>query len=104
MELRNWIGLFILLIGVIIQPLGYLYAPWLKVVSFVLISIGTFVFIAQKYIDFKEEREFTIGSSHRNTSLPLFGDIFNFSGQRTGGRTEDWSSNSSDSCGGDSSE
>ena len=92
MEFRNWVGLIMIVIGTSVQVGGFYDAPWLRIVGFVFIVLGVFVFVTQRYIAFSEEREFRTGPSNKNTSLPIMGDIFNVSGQRTGGRTDDWSS------------
>ena len=85
-----------------------LYYSWgylrVRVVSFIIIVVGVMVFATQRYIASKETSEFNFGPSRKNTSLPIMGDIFNTSGNRTGGRSEDsWSGDSSggDSSGGD---
>jgi len=100
MELRNWIGIILIIIGSAFQVAGFYDALWAKILSIVLIVIGFFIFGTQRYIAHKESRDFNYGVSNKNTSLPLMGDIFNTSGQRTGGRTDDWSSGDS-SGGGD---
>ena len=95
MEFRNWIGLILIVAGVSVQAAGFYFAAWLSVISFILITLGVVVFATQRYIDYKESNEINFGPSNKNTSLPIMGDIFNSSGQRTGGRTEDWSSSDS---------
>lgn len=95
MELRNWIGVILIVIGTSVQISGFYDAPWLRIVGFVLIFIGVFTVGTQRYIAYKESKEYNYGPSSKNTSLPLMGDIFNTSGQRTGGRTDDWSSGNS---------
>ena len=57
--------------------------------------LGVFIFAIQRYISHSESREFRSESEKRHISLSLMGDIFNTYGQRTGGRTDDWSSNNS---------
>ncbi|TPV52218.1 hypothetical protein FJ444_21170 [Aestuariibacter sp. GS-14] len=101
MELRNWIGIIMIVLGTSLQVYGYYSETWVRVLAFIIILIGVFVFFTQRYIARKEAAEFNYGPSAKNTSLPLMGDIFNTSGQRTGGRTEDsWSSDSSGGDGG----
>ena len=99
MEFRNWIGIIMIVIGTSVKVAGFYDGPWLRVVGFVLIVLGVFIFVTQRYIAYSEYREFRTGPSNKNTSLPIMGDIFNVSGQRTGGRTEDWSSGSGSSGG-----
>ena len=101
MEIRNWIGIIMIVIGTSLKVYGYYAEPWINVVAFVIIFLGLIIFATQRYIARKESSEFNYGPSSKNTSLPLMGDIFNTSGQRTGGRTEDsWSNDSSGGDGG----
>lgn len=97
MEKRNWIGLIFMLAGIIIQPVGFMYAFWLQILSFVLIFIGAFIFVTQKYIEKKEEKEF--GSYGGGRSMP--GDIHDNSGWGKGGRSDSYMSDSGSDGGGD---
>jgi len=92
MEPRNWIGIVIILIGVILQPVGWIYLVWLQAVSFVLIAIGVFIFVTQKYIEHEEEKEFN--ARRRGSGMP--GDVHDNSGWGSGGRSDSWSSGSSE--------
>ena len=101
MEIRNWLGIILICIGSSLQVYGFYSETWVRVVSVIIIIFGIAVFATQRYIASKEASEFNYGPSGKNTSLPVMGDIFNTSGQRTGGRTEDsWSSDSSSGDGG----
>jgi membrane protein implicated in regulation of membrane protease activity len=86
---RNWIGLAILLIGVALQPIGWMYYYWIQILSFVLIFIGVNILITQKYLDKSVEREFTSG---KRSGHALPGDVHNNSGCGQGGRSESWTS------------
>ncbi|GAB6042880.1 hypothetical protein [Endothiovibrio diazotrophicus] len=97
MEPRNWIGIIIILTGVIVQPVGWMFAFWLQILSFILIFIGVFIFLTQKYIEKTEESEFGSGSGGSH-AMP--GDIHDYSGWEHGGRSESWSSDQSDGGGG----
>lgn len=89
MELRNWIGIVIILIGVVLQPVGFMFVFWVQILSFVLIAIGVIIFATQKFIEYKEEKEF----NSRGSSGPgMPGDIHEYSGWGSGGRSESWSS------------
>ena len=88
MEPRNWIGIIIILLGVILQPVGWMFVFWVQILSFVLITIGVFIFVTQKYINYKEEKEFV--SRRSGSGMP--GDIHENSGWGSGGRSESWSS------------
>jgi len=101
MEPRNWIGLGIIIIGVIIQPIGFMYFFWAQILSFVLIFVGFLIFGTQKYLDYKAEKEF---SSGHQSGQAIPGDINDHSGWGNGGQSSSWTSSNSgggDSCGGD---
>ena len=101
MEIRNWVGIILIVLGSSLQIYGYYSETWVRVVSFIIIVVGVMVFATQRYIASKERSEFNFGPSRKNTSLPIMGDIFNTSGNRTGGRSEDsWSGDSSGGDGG----
>ena len=97
MEHRNWIGLIFILAGIIIQPIGWMFMFWLQVLSFVLIFIGTLIFVTQKYIEKSEEKEFGTGRS-QGPAMP--GDVHDYSGWGKGGRSESYMSDSSSDGGG----
>ena len=50
MEARNWIGLALIAAGGVLQPIGWMYFLWVKVLSFILIFIGALFFATHKYI------------------------------------------------------
>lgn len=96
MEARNYIGLVIIIIGVGLQPVGWMYSWKAHVVSFVLIFIGVFIFATQKYLDYAFEKE--CRERERGRALP--GDIEGHSGWDNGGKTTAFQ-NSSDFGGSD---
>ncbi|MDM8564894.1 hypothetical protein QUF74_04510 [Candidatus Halobeggiatoa sp. HSG11] len=98
MELRNWIGIIIALVGAILQPIGWMYVYWIHALSFILIFVGILIFATQKYIEKSEEKEFGTGA-HRD-NCPRLGDVHGYSGWNDGGRIESWSSNNGGSDGG----
>jgi len=89
MEPRNWIGLIFILCGVIIQPIGWMYAFWIQIASFILIFIGVVIFVTQRYIERVESRGERSGS-RSGSGMP--GDIHDASGWGHGGRSESWKS------------
>ena len=97
MEARNWIGIIIILFGVLLQPIGWMYIQWVTIVSFIFIFIGVFVFVTQKYIEKSEEAEFNSGSS--GPAMP--GDVHGHSGWADGGRSESSDFGGGDGGGGD---
>jgi len=91
MEPRNWIGIILVIIGVIIQPVGWMYTFWLQILSFVLIFIGVFIFVTQKYLDYSVAREL---SGKGGSGMP--GDIHDSSGWGSGGRSDSWEASDGD--------
>ena len=100
MDFRKWIGLGSILAGVLIQPIGWMYEFWLQILSFVLIFVGAFIFVTQKYVD-KAVKEFNSGGRGRRGRRgrrggPVMpGDIHDYSGWGKGGRSESYMSKSS---------
>ena len=84
MEPRNWIGLTIIIVGLILQPVGWMYVFWIQGLSFVLIAIGVLVFATQKILERKIEKEYGSGGSGKP------GEIHGYSGWGDGGRSESW--------------
>ena len=98
MESRHYIGIAIIVVGVVLQPIGWMYSTIVAVVSFILIAIGAFIFITQKVLEKMEEKEF--GSANRGgPDLP--GDVHGSSGWERGGRSDAWESSSHESGGHD---
>ncbi len=92
------VGLIILLVGVILQPIGWMYSHWLTPISFLSIIAGVFLMLRGRQLDGSGEGT----SSGRLTGREMPGDIHGYSGQMSGGRSTSWeSSHSSDSGGSD---
>ena len=83
MRLRNIFAVALLIVGVVLQPLGWMYASWLAVISFAAIVAGA-VFL-----------QFEDSTSDRSRSRDMPGDIHGHSGQLSGGRSTAWESNHS---------
>lgn len=94
------VGLLILLIGVILQPIGWMYSHWVTPISFLLICAGVFVLLRDRKLDGLGEGT----SSERISGREMPGDIHGYSGHMAGGRSTSWesshSSGSGDSDGG----
>jgi hypothetical protein len=98
MTLSRIAGLVILLVGVILQPIGWMFSHWFTPVSFIAILIGVFVLLRDRDV----EASGNDSSSVHLTGREMPGDIHGYSGQMSGGRSTSWeSSHSSDSGGSD---
>ena len=96
MELRNWVGILIIIVGVFLQPFGWIYYYPAQIASFVFIFIGVGIFATQKYLDFKEEQ---INARYfGNPGLP--GDYADNSGWGRSGESHSYQSYKSESSGG----
>lgn len=93
------VGLIILLIGVILLPIGWMYSHWLTPVywltpiSFLSIIAGVLLMLRGRQMGSGEGT-----SSGRLTGRKMPGDIHGYSGQMSGDSSTSWeSSDSSDS-------
>ena len=94
MERRNLIGLVLLVLGVILQPVGWMYVFWVQMLSFALIGIGVVVFITQKCVEKLEDGAEGRGGYSRGAGMP--GDVYDHGGWGRGGRSDSWSSGGGD--------
>ena len=87
------VGLVVLIAGVILQPVGWMYVQWLTIVSFVAIALGVILLIAGR------ERQLSNagGTDPRTAGRELPGEIYGHSGQMSGGRSTSWKSQHSSS-------
>lgn len=100
MEARHYVGIVIIIAGVGLQPVGWVYYYPLQILSFILIFIGVAIFATQKYLDRKDE-------ALSNRYMPrqgMPGDIHDYSGWSNGGKSQSYqnfhSSDSGDGGGG----
>lgn len=91
MSARNILAMALLIAGVVLQPVGWMYASWLAVVSFAAIVAGAaLLYFARGTAD-----EGAGGTSGRPGGRDMPGDIHGHSGQLSGGRSTAWESNHS---------
>jgi len=89
-------GLLILIGGVVLQPVGWMFSHWLTPVSFAAILVGVVLL-------FRGRKQDGSGSGSESASLTgreMPGDIHGYSGQMSGGRSTSWESNHSSDSGG----
>ena len=99
MNPSRFVGLLILIAGVILQPIGWMFSHWITPISIAAIVVGViFLLRGREQGSFDGE-----GTSGRLTGREMPGDIHGYSGQMSGGRSTSWeSSRSSDGGGSDS--
>lgn len=89
MSARRISGFILLLVGAVLQPLGWMYVTELAVVSFLGIVAGVLLLYAGQ----GNEAVGSEGDSFRPTGRESPGDIYGHSGQLAGGRATAWESN-----------
>jgi len=90
------LGFCILILGVALQPIGWMYFHWLTLVSFLCILLGVFFLMAGRHDGPKDGA----GGPGRLTGREMPGDIHGYSGQMSGGRSTSWESSHGDHGGG----
>jgi hypothetical protein len=83
-NLSRFIGLFALLVGVVLQPIGWMYTHWVTAVSVAAIFVGVLLLLHGR------EGSDGDGPIGRASGRELPGDIHGHSGQVTGGRSTSW--------------
>ena len=96
MSARTIFGLILLLAGVVLQPVGWMYTHWLTAVSFALIVAG----VLMLYVERPHEGSSTGDRTDRPTGRDMPGDVHGHSGQYSGGRSTAWESSHSSDGGG----
>ncbi|MBI3188877.1 MAG: hypothetical protein HYZ31_13560 [Gammaproteobacteria bacterium] len=93
MTVREIIGLVILIVGTAIVPLGWIISHKLLLLAGLFIGVGAWLYYTERMLKREEQlsKEST-GSGNHGPAIP--GDIHNYTGWRTGGRTEHFDSNS----------
>jgi hypothetical protein len=89
------IGLALLIIGVMLQPVGWAYVHWVTPISFVAIAAGVLLLLHGR-----REVPGEVGSARARGGRDLPGDIHGHSGQLHGGRSTSWESHHSADGGG----
>ena len=93
MNVREITGLALLIVGTAIVPLGWIISHKLLLLAALFIVVGTWLFYTERMLK-REEQLSKESSSNGNYGAPIPGDIHNYSGWRTGGRTEHFDSHS----------
>lgn len=96
MSTRTIFGLMLLLIGVVLQPVGWTYTHWLTAVSLITIVAGLLMLYGERGHEGANTGERTA----RSTGHDMPGDVHGHSGQYSGGRSTAWESHHSSDGGG----
>ena len=95
MTMRESIGLVFLIVGMAIVPLGWIINHKILVLAGLLLGLGVWLFYTERII--KREEQITkesTGSGNYGPSVPR--DVHNYTGWRTGGRSQPLDTTSSD--------
>jgi len=95
MNTTRTVGLIVLLVGVVLQPIGWIYTHWFTAVSFAAIFIGVLLLLHGR----EQEGVGGKGTPWRFTGREMPGDIHGHSGQMSGGRSTAWESHHADDGG-----
>jgi hypothetical protein len=91
MSARNIFALMLILAGVVLQPVGWMYTHWLTAVSLAAIVAGALLL----YVEHSQEGASAGERTDRPTGRDMPGDVHGHSGQYSGGRSTAWESNHS---------
>jgi hypothetical protein len=95
MTVREIIGLVFLIVGTAIVPLGWIVSHKILLLAGLLLGVGVWLFYTARMLKREEQlaKESTGGG---NYGPPMPGDIHNYTGWRTGGRTQPLDTTSSE--------
>ena len=91
MNFREWLGLVVLVLSVALVPVGMYVSRLLWAASFVGVCVGVWLLYTERVLRREAETEKEGGSSHL-TGREMPGDVHNYSGWRSGGRSESFES------------
>lgn len=100
MTAREIIGLVFLIAGIAIVPLGWIVSHKILLLAGLLFGAGAWLFYTERMLKRAAQLDGE-GASGGNYGHPVPGDMHNYTGWRTGGRTEPLDSTSSEGGTGD---
>jgi len=100
MTAREIIGLVVLIAGTAIVPLGWIVNHKILLLAGLLLGVGAWLFYTERMLK-REEKLSRESAGSGNYGPPIPGDIHNYTGWRTGGRTESFDSTSTSEGGSD---
>lgn len=95
MTAREVIGLALLIVGTSLVPLGWIVSHKILILAVALVFVGFVLFYTERMIK-KEELQAKEGVSSGSFGSHVPGDMHNYTGWRTGGRTEPIDASSSE--------
>jgi len=98
MTIRELLGLASLIAGTALVPLGWIVSHKILLLSALLFFVGLVLFYTERMIK-QEERQSKEGVPSGSYGSHVPGDMNNYTGWRTGGRTDTFDSGSADGGG-----
>lgn len=100
MNFREWLGLIVLVVSGALVPVGMYVSRLLWADTFIGVCVGAWLLYTERVLRREAQAEGEGGGS-RLTGREMPGDIHNYSGWRSGGRSESFESESSGGGNGD---
>lgn len=95
MTTRELVGLIFLIAGVSIVPLGWIVSHKILLLAGLLLGVGVWIFYTARMFK-REEQLAKENTGGGNYGSPMPGDVHNYTGWRTGGRTQPLDTSSSE--------
>ncbi len=93
MTARELLGLVSLVLGILILPLGWIVSHKILLLASLILCIGAWLFFTERLLKKELGKE---SSDISNSGPHVPADVNNYTGWRTGGRTQPLDSNSSE--------
>jgi hypothetical protein len=90
MSLRETLGLVFIILGLVLTPVAWVTSRALWLLAFLLLAIGGCLFVTDRIYRrmTKSERDVGAGGGSHSSGRPMPTDIHNYTGWRSGGRSE----------------
>ena len=95
MSFREWVGLILVAVGLVLMPVAWAFSRYLWLVAFGVLVVGFMLFFSVRVQRRMYGSSESVGSGH-GQGRPMPTDIHNYTGWRSGGRSESMGSHSSD--------
>lgn len=97
MSFREWVGLVLVAAGLVLTPVAWAFSRALWALVFGVMVVGLMLFFTDRVSRRMKRSSQSAGSGHGNGN-PVPTDIHNYTGWRSGGRSETMDSHASDAA------
>ena len=87
MSIREILGMALVVVALVVVPVAWIASRWLWMVSFFALVLGVSLFFSARNMRRLEESE-KMGGGSSTTGTPMPTDVHNYTGWRSGGRSE----------------